>query len=153
MIIFWPLHGVSKWQKKSHSTASYVFTFWVDKCQLKMPKMVHFGKFLKTWSLRSNSFTRQVSFNMTKIGGKCQNSNVTLWVIFKCKNLVYLPHQKVINECLVLQPEIFHFFFSFHNCRNSQAKQQQQKSYLSTFGLWRRKWEDICKIIFSRLWA
>ena len=24
--------------------------------------MVHFGKFLKTWSLRSNSVTRQVSF-------------------------------------------------------------------------------------------
>ena len=33
--------------------------------------MVHFGEFLKTWSLRSNSVTRQVSFNSTKIGGKC----------------------------------------------------------------------------------
>ena len=38
-----------------------------------MPKMVHFGEFLKTWSLRSNSVTRQVSFNRTKIDGKCQN--------------------------------------------------------------------------------
>ena len=45
--------------------------------------MVHFGEFLKTWSLRSNSVTRQVSFNRTKIGGKCQNSNATFWVIFK----------------------------------------------------------------------
>ena len=36
--------------------------------------MVLFGEFLKTWSLRSNSVTRQVSFNRTKIGGKCQNS-------------------------------------------------------------------------------
>ena len=35
--------------------------------------MVHFGEFLKTWSLRSNSVTRQVSFNWSKIGGKCQN--------------------------------------------------------------------------------
>ena len=33
--------------------------------------MVHFGKFLKTWSLRSSSVTRHVSFNGTKIGGKC----------------------------------------------------------------------------------
>ena len=50
------------------------FTFWVDKSSLKMPKMVHFGEFLKTWSLRSNSVTRHVSFNRTKIGGKCQDS-------------------------------------------------------------------------------
>ena len=50
--------------------------------------MVHFGEFLKTWSLRSNSVTRHVSFNRTKIGGKCQNSNATFWVIFKkCEQL------------------------------------------------------------------
>ena len=51
-----------------------------------MPKIVHFGEFLKTWSLRSNSVTRQVTFNRTKIDGKCQNkknSNATFWVIFK----------------------------------------------------------------------
>ena len=36
--------------------------------------MVHFGEFLKTWNLQSNSVTRQVSFNRTKIGGKCQNA-------------------------------------------------------------------------------
>ena len=34
--------------------------------------MVHFGEFLKTWSLRSNSFTRQVSFNRIKIGGNAK---------------------------------------------------------------------------------
>ena len=38
--------------------------------------MIHFGEFLKTWSLRLNSVTRQVSFNRTKIVGKCQK--------FKC---------------------------------------------------------------------
>ena len=43
--------------------------------------MVQFGEFLKIWSLRSNSVTRQVSFNRTKIGGKCQKE--TFWVIFK----------------------------------------------------------------------
>ena len=42
-----------------------------------MPKMVQFGEFLKTWSLRSNSVTRQVSFNSTKIGGKCQTAEFT----------------------------------------------------------------------------
>ena len=48
--------------------------------------MVHFGEFLKTWSFRSNSDTRQVRFIRTKISGKCQNcknSNATIWAIFK----------------------------------------------------------------------
>ena len=40
--------------------------------------MVHFGEFLKTWSLRSNSVTRQVSFNRTKIVGKCQSSKIQM---------------------------------------------------------------------------
>ena len=73
------IHGVWKSQKKSHSTLRAkraTFTFWVDKSWLKMPKMVHFGEFLKTWSLRSNSVTRQVSFNRTKISGTCQNSKI-----------------------------------------------------------------------------
>ena len=48
-----------------------------------MPKIVHFGEFLKIWSLRSNSVTRHVTFNRTKIGGKRQNSNATFLVIFK----------------------------------------------------------------------
>ena len=75
------VHGVWKSQKKSHSTLQAkraTFSFWVDKSELKMPKMVHFGEFLKTWSLRSNSVTRQVSFNRTKIGGKCQNSKIQM---------------------------------------------------------------------------
>ena len=62
--------------EKSHSilrAKRATFTFWVDKNSLKMPKMVHFDEFLKTWSLRSKSVTRQVCFNRTKIGGKCQN--------------------------------------------------------------------------------
>ena len=62
------------------------YTFRVDKSSLKMPKMVHFGEFLKTWRLWSNSVTRHVTFNRTKIGGKCQNTktwNATFLVIFK----------------------------------------------------------------------
>ena len=35
--------------------------------------MVNFGDVLETLSLRSNSVTRQVNFERTKIGGVCQN--------------------------------------------------------------------------------
>ena len=73
-------------RKKSHSTLRAkraTFTFWVDKSSLKTPKMLNFGEVLKTRSLQSNSVTRQVTFNRTKNGGKCQNSNATFWVIFK----------------------------------------------------------------------
>ena len=75
------MHGVWKSQKKSRSTLRAkraTFTFWVDKSWLKMPEMVQFGEFLKTWSLRSNRVTRQVSFNRTKIGGKCQNWKIQM---------------------------------------------------------------------------
>ena len=40
--------------------------------------MVDFGNFLKTWSLRSNSVTRQVNFIGTKIIEKCQNWNIQM---------------------------------------------------------------------------
>ena len=72
-------HGVWKLQKKSHST----FTFLVNKSWLKM---VNFGAFLKTWSLLSNSVSRQVTLNRTKIVEKCQSwkiQNARFWVIFK----------------------------------------------------------------------
>ena len=47
------------------------FTFWVDK-------MAHFGEFLKTWSLRSNSVTRQVNLKRTIIDGICENWNIQM---------------------------------------------------------------------------
>ena len=60
-------------EKVSFNIASYgaPFTFWVDKSSWKIPKMVHFGEFLKTWCLRFNSVTRQDTFNWTKISLKC----------------------------------------------------------------------------------
>ena len=55
-------------QKVSFNIVSEAkFTFWVDKSSLKMPKIVNFGEFFKTFNLRSNSVTRQVTFNRTKI--------------------------------------------------------------------------------------
>ena len=62
------------------------FTFCVDKSSLIRPKMVHFGEFLKTWSLRSNSVTRHVNLKTDKNWWKMpklKNSNATFWVIFK----------------------------------------------------------------------
>ena len=92
------------------SEASYVY-----KSSLKMPKIVHFGEFLKTWSLRSNSVTRQVSFNRTKIGGKCQNaknSNATFWVIFKqCEHVILQNKEFFMRHFLIKLPPPLEFFF------------------------------------------
>ena len=66
--------------------------------------------------MRSNSVTRQVSFNRTNIGGKCQNaknSNVTYWVIFKqcdCGKVQYLVKQVLKKPVLV---RLFTFFYEF----------------------------------------
>ena len=72
------VHGVWKSHKMSHSTLrakQATFTIWVDKSLSKMPNLVNFGDFLKSWILRSKSVTRQVTLNRTNVGGKCQNSN------------------------------------------------------------------------------
>ena len=70
------------------------FSLWMYKSSLKMPKFVLFGQFLKTWSLRSNSVTRHVNFNITR---KCQNSkmsNATFWMIFKHCDMMRMQNFK-----------------------------------------------------------
>ena len=52
--------------------ASYVYILSGQEL-IKDAKNGQFGEFLKNLRLPSNSVTRQVSFNRTKIGGKCQN--------------------------------------------------------------------------------
>ena len=61
-------HSVWKSQKKSLAIRAKqdTFAFWVDKRSLKMPKMINFGDFWKTWSLRPNSVTRQVTLFLDK---------------------------------------------------------------------------------------
>ena len=83
--------------------------------------MVHFGEFLNIWSLRSNSVTRQVSFNWTKIGGKCQNSNATFWVFFKqfgCAGKLcywkFLPFSSMLE--VPLMQSSWKKFWSFYTC-------------------------------------
>ena len=56
------------------SEASFVYILSGRKINKKAKN----GEFLKTWSLWPNSVTRQVSFNRTKIGGKCQNSKIQI---------------------------------------------------------------------------
>ena len=50
----------------SEASKVYILSY---KGSLKVPYLTSFWK---TWSLRSNSVTRQVNFNRTKIGGKCR---------------------------------------------------------------------------------
>ena len=53
---------------------------------VKNAKNVNLGEFWKTWSLRSNSVNRQVSFN----------PNATFWVFFKqCAMPFHLPTSKM----------------------------------------------------------
>ena len=62
-------HSVWKSSKMSHfkhcERSELCLHFW--------SKMVNLGEFLKNCSLRSDSVTRNVNFNRTKIGQKCQN--------------------------------------------------------------------------------
>ena len=68
--------------------ASYVYILSGQKVHYKVPKMIK-GEFLKIWSLRSISVTRQVSSNRTKIGGKCQSSKISN-IVQSFKNWVFL---------------------------------------------------------------
>ena len=82
-----------------------------------MPKMVHFGEFLKTWSLRSNSVTRQVSFNKTKVGGKCQNWKTQMWHFGWFSNTVhvYLIDFSAISKVLSLSQNPVNFNDFLHS--------------------------------------
>ena len=74
--------------------------------------MFPFGEFLKTWSLRSNSVTRQVSFNRTKNVGKMPKSKK-----FKCDILsnfqTMCVHGKLRLPCMEFDPAIRTFFLWF----------------------------------------
>ena len=53
-------------------TEKVSFNILTGQKLVKKAKNGSFWRVLETWSLRSNSVTRQVSFYRTKIGGKCQ---------------------------------------------------------------------------------
>ena len=68
--------------------------------------MFNFGEFLKTWILRSNSVTRQVTFEMTKIGGKCQS-----WKI----QMGHFDFSVISKNCVLF------FYFSNSFCGQSKS--------------------------------
>ena len=99
-----------------------------------MPKMVHFGEFLKTWSLRSNSVTRQVSFKKDKNwwkmpkfkNSKCDilSNFQTMWTsdnfdigfLYKTKKMVTYFHVSVDNNNKKSKRQVhWHPFFFQHD--------------------------------------
>ena len=101
---YWQYSRCLNYHRKSRiniaSGASYVYI--MDKSSLKMPKMVNFDEFLKTWSLRSNSVNRQVNFNRTKISKKCQNSKIQIQHFGWVSNIVLKGYnlKKIVKVCL-----------------------------------------------------
>ena len=77
--------------------------FYEDKRSLKVAKHGQFDEFLKTLGLWSNNVTRQVNFDLAKIGGKCQNQ--TFWMIFK--HCVTLGCEKLVYNCCDMGCVIF----------------------------------------------
>ena len=68
--------------------------------------MVNFDEFLKTLTLRSNSVTRQITFNWTKIDGKCQNSNIQMRHLGRFSNIVH-PADLFENQIFLIFDETF----------------------------------------------
>ena len=95
------IHIVWKSPKKSHSwlrAKRAMFTFWVDKSSLKMPKMAYFGEFLKYLKLivKQCYQTGQKMVEMPKLN----KLNETFWVIFKhCKRVFFLNECLLCNNC------------------------------------------------------
>ena len=66
--------GLIQHCERSELRLYYEWTKVHKKCQNSQ-----FGEFLETWSLRSNSVTRQVTFKKRpKIGGKCQHLKIQM---------------------------------------------------------------------------
>ena len=87
-IRLWCLHSVWKSPKKYHSklrAKRATFTFGVDKSWFKMPKMANLWK---PEDYGQTVVPDRLSFNKTKISGKCQNWKIKMR-IFK---------QKIQNE-------------------------------------------------------
>ena len=112
------VHNVWKSQKKSHSALrakrANIYILSGQKFA-KNAKMVNFGEFLKSWSLRSRSVTRQVTFNRTKIVENSQNSKNS-----KCDIFSILARKFIHNYgdfCKMAFPKRF-WWFSFKHQRH-----------------------------------
>ena len=99
-------------------------------------KTGQFDEILKTWSLRLDSVTRQVNFNRTKIGGKCQHSKIQMRQFQKYSNYVLVPNLERFwreNSNFVLNSDsykksikrVFLIISSFSSILQSGAKQRK----------------------------
>ena len=80
-----------------------------------MPKTVHFGEFLTSWSLRSNSITRQVNFELAKNVGKLLK-NCRFWVF----RLWHFPPIFVILKLTCLVTLFDHKLYIFSKSRQKR---------------------------------
>ena len=71
---------------------------------IKNAEMVHFGELLKTWSLRSNSVTRQVSF---LIGQKLVENA-------KIRKIQMQHFEQFSNNVNLLTHPVWYFLVDFH---------------------------------------
>ena len=77
--------------------------FESTKVHQKWSILANWSIFLKTWSLRSNSITRQVNFHWTKIGGKCKHCVIS----FSLKSALIFLILKRLRPCRKLRTVIF----------------------------------------------
>ena len=69
--------------------------------QIKNAKNDQFGEFLK-----SEAYDQTVLPDRSKIGGKCQNSYETIWVIFKqCGNFFNIESQLPVTQSPTAESE------------------------------------------------
>ena len=117
--------------------------------------MIHFSEFLKTWSLRSNSVTRQVNFNRTKIGGKCQ--------VFFCllckKSIVEEKSHSINHKAVVVVIQACIFITTLDTVCNNIAinvrllSWEEHKKEETTSRLLNRLWIGSTRIPYSALYC
>ena len=100
-------------------------TYWVDKSWLKMPKIVNFGKFLKNWSLRSNSVIKQKMPRKANKHSSLRSQNCEM------RLFEWLFQQHRAQQGLCKFREVNKYTWQ----RQKQLKQREGKK-------WRRQWID-----------
>jgi len=107
--------------------------------------MVQFGDILKTWSLRSNSVTRQLNFTRTKIGGKSD-----ILVIFKqcVQTKSYLHKVDATSVCKIID----FFLANYGNPDNSWKLIQCLFPICQYHSNLKGKTETFLKLFSSAFW-
>ena len=86
------------------SETSYYLYILSGQKLIKNAKNCQFGEFFEKWSLLSNRVTRQISFDRSNIGGKCQNSKVEMRHFEGFSNNVE-GGEKVLKDFVVINLE------------------------------------------------